>query len=253
MHLPEIDKYAHLNSFFHSWDPRVKIMSFSILMISIALIPNIPLAMTGFFIAIVFLFLSKIPIIFVVLQLRWVFFLILFFFIVMPFTVTGDAVLKFGIFVVSKKGLELAVLIALRAISIILILFPMFGTAEFHRSLKALQKLKVPSRIIQMLMFTYRYIFVFLEMLNRMSVATKTRLFDKKTDIHTLKTLGNITGMLFIRGYEKTERIYCAMQSRGYTGTLLVRNEFALSKKDVIKAFLIIGIAILLNLARIYI
>jgi len=222
-------------------------------MTSIALIQNISLAITGFFIALALLFLSKIPIKFVILQLRWVFFLILFFFVVMPFTVSGDVVLKFGIFVFSKKGIELAGLIALRAISIILILFPMFGTAEFHRSLKALQKLKVPNRIIQMLMFTYRHIFVFLEMLNRMSVATKTRLFDKKTNIHTLKTLGNMTGMLFIRGYEKTERVYRAMQSRGYAGTLLVQNEFELNKKDFIKAFLIISIAILLNLVRVYI
>jgi len=251
MHLPEIDKYAYLNSFFHSWDPRVKIISFSTLMISIALIPNVPLAAAGFFITLALLFLSKIPIKFVMLQLRWVFFLILFFFIVMPFTVPGDGILKFGIFVVSKKGIELAALIALRAISIILILFPMFGTVEFHRSLKALQTLKVPNKIIQMLMFTYRYIFVFLEILNRMSIATKTRLFDKKTDIFTLKTLGNITGMLFIRGYEKTERVYHAMQSRGYTGILLVQNGFKLNEKDFVKAFLIIGIAVLLNIDRI--
>lgn len=253
MHLPEIDKYANLNSLLHSWDPRMKIISLSILIVSMAFISNIMLALTGFFVALVFLMLSKIPLKFVAKQLRGVFFLILFFFIVMPFTVPGDSIFRFGVFTISQKGLALAILIAVRSLSIILVLFPMFGTTEFHKSLKALQKLKVPTKMIQMLMFTYRYIFVFWEMLNRMSDAVKARLFYKKTDIFTLKTLGNLTGMLFVRGYEKTERIYQAMQSRGYTGSLLVQDDFELKEKDFAKAFLTISIAMLFIITGFYI
>ena len=251
MHLPEIDKYANLNSLFHSWDPRAKIVSFSILIMSIALLPDVPLAGIGLFMALLLLALSKIPVIFVLKRLRWVFFAIVFFLIVMPLTVPGEPGWKFGFITVSQKGFTLAVLIALRAVSIVIIVFPMLGTSEFHTSLKALERLRVPNKMIQMIMFTYRYIFVFMEMLRRMHTAADARLFTGKTDISTFRTLGNLTGMLLIRGYEKTDRIYQAMQSRGYTGSLPVENEFRLTGKDLAKASLVIGMAALLYIMRI--
>jgi len=155
----------------------------------------------------------------------------------MPMTVDGE------------KGLRLALLIALRAISICLLMFPMVGTTEFHKSLKALQKLKIPNKLIQMIMFTYRYIFVFIGEMERMFTAAKARLFRKKTNIFTLKIIGNLIGMLFIRAFERAQRIYNAMASRGYKGNIKTLDEFKLCKKDFIKAFFILISAISLNLA----
>jgi cobalt/nickel transport system permease protein len=34
------------------------------------------------------------------------------------------------------------------------------------------------------------------------------------------KVVGNMVGALFIRSYERSERVYLAMQSRGYTGNI---------------------------------
>jgi len=56
--------------------------------------------------------------------------------------------------------------------------------------------------------------------------------------------------MLFIRGFEKTQSVYNAMTSRGYTGRLKNRNEFKLSGKDILKACLIIILASLIHLSR---
>ena len=250
MHLPEIDKYAGLDSLFHSWDPRVKIISFSILIVSIALLPNILLASLGFISAIIFVFVSRIPFSFVLKQLRWVMLFLLFFLVVMPLTVSGDEIAKIGFITISRKGLNLALLIALRALSISFIIFPMIGTTKFHRSLKALQKLKTPSKLVQIVMFTYRYIFVFMTEFARMFTAAKARLFKKKTDIFTLRIIGNLTGMLFIRGFERTQSVYAAMASRGYKGSLKILDDFKLCRKDFIKAFFIITLAVVLNLAR---
>ncbi|MBL7130999.1 MAG: cobalt ECF transporter T component CbiQ [Candidatus Omnitrophica bacterium] len=250
MHLPEIDKYAHLKSVFHSWDPRVKLISFSFLILSIALLPNLLSASLGFFLVIILVLLSKIPFSFVLKQLKWVMLFILFFFIIMPLTVPGDIILRLNFLTVSKQGLKLSSLIALRAISICMIIFPMIGTMEFHKTLKALQRLKIPNKLIQTIMFTYRYIFVFLTELIRMLTAAKARLFKKKTNIHTLKITSNLIGMLFIRAFERTQRIYDAMVSRGYKGVLTTLDEFKLSNADFLKAFLIITLAVMLNLAR---
>jgi len=251
MHLPEIDKYADLHSVFHSWDPRIKIVSLTLLIISIALLPDILLASFGFIIAAILVFLSRIPLAFVFKQLRWVMLFILFFLIIMPLTVGGDDIVRINFITISWKGLKLASLIALRAISICLIIFPMIGTTEFHKSLKALQRLRLPNKLIQMTMFTYRYIFVFMDEMGRMNTAAKARLFRKKTNIYTLKIIGNLTGMLFIRGFERTHRVYNAMASRGYRGSLKTLDDSALCGKDFIKALVIMILAILLNLARV--
>ena len=251
MHLPEIDKYADLHSIFHSWDPRLKIVSLTLLIISIALLPDLLLASLGFTIAVILVFLSRIPFTFVLKQLRWVMLFILFFFIVMPLTVAGDDIVRISFITISWKGLKLASLIALRAISICLLIFPMIGTAKFHKSLKALQRLRLPDKLIQMIMFTYRYIFVFIGEMERMNTAAKARLFRKKTNISTLETISNLTGMLFVRGFNRTHRVYNAMASRGYSGSLKVLDDFTLSGKDFIKASFIIILVVLLNLARI--
>jgi len=250
MHLPEIDKYAGLHSVFHSWDPRVKIISLTFLIISIAFLPNLLLASVGFIIAIVFVFLSKIPFTFVLKQLQWVMGFLLFFLIVMPMTVAGDEIVKINFITISWKGLNLALLITLRAISICLLIFPMVGTTKFHKSLKALQRLKFPNKLIQIIMFTYRYIFIIMGEARKMFTAAKARLFKKRTNIFTLKIIGNLTGMLFIRAFERTQRIYSAMASRGYNGSLKILDEFNLCEKDFIKAFFIIALGISLNLTR---
>jgi len=146
--------------------------------------------------------------------------------------------------------LNLAFLIALRAISICLVVFTMFGTAEFHKSLKALKKLKFPDKLIQMIMFTYRYILIFMEEMEKMFTAAKARLFKRRTDVLTLRTISSLTGMLFIRGFDRTDRVYNAMVSRGYTGTLKVVDEFNLRVKDFVKAFFIIGVAVVLRIVK---
>jgi len=253
MHLPEIDKYAHLHSIFHSWDPRVKIVSLTLLIITIALLPQILLALVGFAIAVIFVFLSRIPFSFVLKQLRWVMLFLLFFFMVMPLTVDGNNIIKLKDITVSWEGLKLASLISLRAISICLLIFPMIGTTKFHESIKALHKLKFPNKLVQIIMFAYRYIFVFMEQFARMFTAAKARCFKKKTDFFTFKTIGNLIGMLFVRSFERTQSVYNAMISRGYKGDLKTFDEFKLCGKDLIKAIFILMIVILLNLARLII
>ena len=250
MHLPEIDKYSHLKSVFHSWDPRVKLVSFSFLILSIAFLTHILSAFLGLTLAVILIFLSRIPFTFVLKYLRWVILFALFFLIIMPLTVPGDRVLELSFLSISYQGLRLSVLIALRAISISMILFPMVATMEFHRTLKALEKLRTPNKFIQMIMFTYRYIFVFLSELIRMSTAAEARLFKRRTDINTLKITGNFIGILLIQALERTQRVYNAMTARGYTGRIKTLDEFKLSWLDYLKGVIIIILAISLNFAR---
>ncbi|MBC8233550.1 cobalt ECF transporter T component CbiQ [bacterium] len=247
LHLPEIDEFAHLNSPIHSWDARVKIISLLCLIISIVLLDKILPALFGLFFCIILVFISRIPLRFLFAYLRWAILFSLFFVIIMPLTVEGDEIAKFYFLSISRNGIELGFLIALRALSAVLLIFPMVGTSKFIVTMKALQDLKIPDKLIQMVMFSYRYIFIFIEEVERMFTAAKARAFHEKTNLHTLRTVGFILGMLFVRSYERAKRVYDAMLARGYTGELKIIHEFDLGSIDFVKGFIIIVVAILLQ------
>jgi len=243
MHLPEIDKFAHLKSPLHSWDPRVKIISILCLILSIVLVNNLFVAALGLMLAVILVFLSRIPFRFVFLHLRWVILFVALFLIIMPLTVSGNEIARFHFLSISERGLRMAFLIALRAVGAVLLIFPMIGTMRFNLTTTALQRLKLPNKLVQMIIFTYRYIFVVLDELGRMFMAARARGFKSGTNFRTLKTVGNLIGMLFVRSYERTEHIHRAMVSRGYDGTLRILDEFVLVKKDFLKAVLVIAAA----------
>ncbi len=236
MHLPEIDKYAHLKSFFHCWDPRLKIISLLGLILSITFISYIPFALIGLGLSLLLLFISRIPFLFVLKHLRWVLLSVSFFLLIMPLTVAGNEIAKFYFLKVSYEGIRCASLISIKAIASILLIFPMIGTMNFSTTIKALERLRVPNRLVQIIMFAYRYIFLFIDETKRMTFAIESRGFKKKTNLHTLKTIARLLGMLFIKSYERTERIHRAMLSRGYDGNLKTLDEFRVCVKDILKA-----------------
>ncbi|MDY6932169.1 MAG: cobalt ECF transporter T component CbiQ [Halobacteriota archaeon] len=238
----EIDEYYHLKSPIHSWDPRAKIVSIMALIFSIVLIYDLRLVLLGLVIAIALLLSSRIPLKFVIWHLRWVFIFILPFLVVMPLAITGGGI------TFTYEGFEYALLVSTKALTSVILIFPMIGTMRFDSTTKALEKLKIPNKIVQMITFTYRYIFVFIKEFSDISRSIDSRGFKRRTNMHTIKTLGTAVGMLFVKSFERSERVYIAMQSRGYTGTLKSFDEFEMMKMDWVKSFIITGAAIGLHL-----
>jgi cobalt/nickel transport system permease protein len=205
--------------------------------------PNNLNILKGFLISFFLLLISKIPLLFILKQLRWILLFLGLFFFILPFSIPGER-----FYFISLNGLEIAFVITLRALSICILIFPMIGSMKFHTTLKALSGLRIPNKIVQLFIFSYRYIFVFIEDFSKMIISTKARLFKRKSIIYTLKIYSNLIGMLFIRGFEKTERIYQSMWARGYKGELRINNEFKLSFKDILKALLIILLSIFIHI-----
>ena len=232
----DIDRYAHLDSPIHQWDPRVKIASLLFLVIIIALLNTLPLALFALVIAITLVKLSNIPKDFVISGIKWVVLFLVPFLIIMPITYPGDADLYLLGIPFSWPGFRLALLIILKAIAIVLTSYIMFTSGRFVDSMSALQHLKCPTVFVQMLLFTYRYIFVFIEEMRSMDTAMKARGFVKKADSYTLKVLGNFVGTLLIRSFERTERIYKAMLSKGYQGQFHSIQTFSIVSSDYVKA-----------------
>lgn len=245
---PEIDRYASLNSPMHRFDPRAKIIAFLVLTFSIVLIPDLKIVFIGLCFAIFLLILSRIPIAFVLGHLKWVAMFVLSFFVILAFTFPGEEIAKFYFLSITAEGLYTGSLITIRAFSAVILIFPMIGTMRFDTTIKALESLKVPNSLVQMLMFTYRYIFVFADEFQRVWTAMGARGFKLRTTLYALRTIGKAMGMLFVRSYERAERVYRAMRSRGYTGNPKTLVEFEIRRRDYILAASIIGFAISLHI-----
>lgn len=88
----------------------------------------------------------------------------------------------------------------------------------FDRMLKLLAALKVPAVVVQLFALTYRYFFVSLHEAQSVLIAKEARTYvNKKTlNMQSLRDLGNILATLFIRTYERSERVYLAMKARGF-------------------------------------
>jgi cobalt/nickel transport system permease protein len=57
-----------------------------------------------------------------------------------------------------------------------------------------------------------------------------------------------MVGMLFIRSFERADRVYHAMASRGYDGSIRTLSELSMQKTDMLKAALLIVIGLSINL-----
>ena len=244
----EIDRFADMKSPVHEWDPRMKIPALLIMAFTIGLLRDIRVAAMALGFSVVLVAVSRISISFILHRLKWQFVFLAPFVIVMPFTVPGRDIWTYSFLSISYEGLSLASLISIKAIAIVILLFPMFGTAPFHTSMKALQRLRFPVRFVQIILFTYRYIFVFFEEIRRMRNAARTRGFEARTRWHTFRTLGNFIGVLLVRSFERTERLYNAMISRGYRGKLITLSTFRMTFWDSIKGAVVMVICILLFL-----
>ena len=245
---PEIDRYSSLDSPMHLFDPRAKLISFLFLIFAVVLLPNLKLAFIGLLGSIIFLIASKLPLRFVLQHIKWVSLFIVPFILIMPFTVKGTEIFSFYAITMTYEGLKYGILVGLRAYSAVILVLPMIGTTRFDITIKALGELKMPNMLVQMFMFTYRYIFVFVVEFQRTWRAMAARGFKLKTTLYAMRTIGKALGTLFVRSYERGDRVYQALRSRGYTGEQKTLVEFKMHARDYILAVSIIGFAVSLHI-----
>lgn len=241
---PEIDRYAHLDSLLHRWDPRWKLAALSLLLFSIAAAPppaaqaprwdrDVPHALFALGASLLLVELSRIPISFALRRVRAAAVFLLIFILIYPLGSPADWSAGFQF---SRERLLAACVIAVRALSIILLVFPMFGTSRFDATMKALRDLRAPGAFVQLTVFAYRYIYVHAGELARMRTAMRARGFRNRPVLHALRTAGNLVGMLLVRSMDRTRRIHEAMIARGYSGVFRTFHDFSTRPRDVLKA-----------------
>jgi cobalt/nickel transport system permease protein len=101
----------------------------------------------------------------------------------------------------------------------ILAMMVLAGTTPFPKLLRALRKLGVPRVLVATLQFMDRYRHVLVDELDRMSTARRARTFNRRGSLGW-SLLSGLIGMLFLRTFERAERVHSAMIARGWDGVL---------------------------------
>lgn len=138
--------------------------------------------------------------------------------ILMPFFAQGPRV-EVGPLSLSESGLVAAAALAMKGSLGVLASLTFAATTEPDVALAGLQRLRLPDLLVQIMAMMIRYLDVVTADLGRMLVAMRARGVDPRSPRHW-PALARTLGALFIRSYERGERVHLAMLSRGYTGTL---------------------------------
>jgi cobalt/nickel transport system permease protein len=145
------------------------------------------------------------------------------------FTREGDAVFSLPILVwrwtATDAGLEALLTILLKSWLSVSAAVVLTATTPAPDLLRALRGLHAPRVIVATVSFMYRYIFVIGDEAQRLMRARECRSAvgggGSGGGVRwRARVLGNMVGSLFLRSYERGERIYDAMRSRGYDGEL---------------------------------
>jgi cobalt/nickel transport system permease protein len=100
------------------------------------------------------------------------------------------------------------------------------STTTIPQILAGLERLRVPRVIVAITAFMIRYGDVIGDEVHRMSIARQSR-GGRGGRFGQVRVLASTAGALFVRSYERGERVYLAMESRGYAGTMPVRGAAA--------------------------
>jgi len=258
MHSDAFDRYHDTESFIHHLDPRVKVVVTIAFILSNALLPDG--AWLAFGLAWLFLLLvnalSRLGLMFtfkrsfVALPFALVAITVLFsipgepistfHFLMWKLTITDMGLLRFmSILVRSWLSVQMAIMLV--------------AVARFPDIVHALEHLRVPSILTTIIAFLYRYLFVLVDEVFRLLRAREARSAAAAGSrsggsvAWRARVAGNMAGQLFLRSYERSDRVYNAMLARGYAGHLMTINPHELRNIDYLTAVLAISLILLLQ------
>jgi cobalt/nickel transport system permease protein len=170
------------------------------------------------------------------------------FWLILPLTYPGDTLFTVGPVEFSKDGILMALRITLKTNAIMLGFLALISTASIATLGYALGRMHVPDKLVQLLLLTYRYIFVIEQEYTRLARAAKVRGFKAGSNLHTYRTYAYFIGMLFVRAADRAEQVHKAMRCRGFSGKFYSLHVFSLTCQDRIwtaiffTAILILGV-----------
>jgi len=256
MHFDAFDRYHESESFLHRLDPRVKVVVTVAFILSNALLPDG--AWIAFGVSWLFLlfanWLSNLGVGFTFKRslVALPFALIA---ITVLFSMPGQPLFTFHFLLwdltISDVGLLRFVSILIRSWLSVQMAILLVAVARFPDLIHALEHLRVPMILTTIIAFLYRYLFVLGDEVFRLMRARESRSAampgqrSGRSIAWRANVAGHMAGQLFLRSYERSDRVYNAMLARGFTGHMQTIHPHELRRVDYLTTALVL-IAILL-------
>jgi cobalt/nickel transport system permease protein len=259
MHFDAFDRYHEKDSFLHRLDPRVKVLVTVIFIVSNALLPDGAWVafLFGWFLLIAVNLLSKLGIGYTFKRsiIALPFALIA---ITVLFSIPGEPISTFQFLMwtmtITDAGLLRFVSILIRSWLSVQMAILLVAVTRFPDLIHALEHLRVPAILTTIIAFLYRYLFVLTDEVLRLIRARESRSAASAGNrfgggvLWRAKVAGNMAGQLFLRSYERSDRIYNAMVARGYAGHLYTLNPHEMKSSDYFATALAIALIFILQL-----
>ena len=248
-----LGQYYPGNSRIHMIDPRVKIISTFIYIISLFLVKDF----FGFAVEIVFLglviIISGVPLNFILKGLKPIFLIIIFTFTVNMFMTKGKIIAEFWFLTITEEGLYNAFFMGLRLILLIigsslltLTTKPISLTDGIERLLSPFRVVGVPAHELAMMMtIALRFIPTLLEETDKIMKAQMARGADFESGnlLRRAKSLIPLLVPLFISAFRIAQDLAMAMEARCYRGgdARTRMNAMVLKIRDYIAGFIMLA------------
>lgn len=221
--------YLHRHTFIHELAPEIKILSVFLFILVVVATP-IQNFLAYVFYSLLVLSLTKLAQIpFRTLFLRSLIEIpFVFFALLMPFFGSGERIEWLGL-QLYREGLWAGAAIVAKGTIGVMMGILLSTTTTAREILEGLERLRIPAPILGIASFMIRYVNVVNDELGRMKIARESRGFEAR-GIKSWKILAQTLGALFIRSYERGERVYLAMLARGFSGKLPENSKLQKSK-----------------------
>lgn len=211
--------YIHEHSRLHHLAPEVKILSAVGLVVCFAVTPRQALWAFALHALVVALLAraSRVPVRFLGLRLVAVLPFVAFA-LVIPFVAAGAQTDILGIRV-SIEGLWGAWNIVAKALLGACVSILLTATTEIPEIIRGLAVLRVPAMVTGIATFMIRYLELIADELARVRIAMTSRGYDPRW-LHQGRPIAASAGAMFVRSYERGERVHAAMLARGFDGEM---------------------------------
>jgi len=166
--------------------------------------------------------------------------LVIFAAVFLPFVRPGGETIEIGPFTMTTAGLETFAGVSAKATIGVVGAVLLGATTTFPSVLRGLEALRVPRLFVLIAAFAYRYLFVVVDEVQRMRAALASRAYRPRNLRHA-GALGRVATALFLRTYARGERVYLAMLSRGYAGSMPQLEPLSFARADAVFLALVVG------------
>jgi len=266
-----LEEYAKRNGMLQSIDPRVKVLTIAVLLITVSLIRPPFLIGVLYLFTLILALLSKIPLKIFLLRV-WLFVPLFSGIIAIPALINvfvpGEPILilaKFQgkwfigpfeipeVIAITRQGSVAALVFVLRVATSVSLVVLMLLTTKWSSLLKALRILCIPQIFTFIISMTYRYIHLLLRLLEDVLLAKKSRVIRRSSVGDGQRWVSTQMGTLMKRSLKMSEDVYSAMVSRGFTNEVKIVDTFNIKKVDYLwSLFFILFVSLILSLNRVW-